>query len=73
MNIIVSNKQKEIIDNANIDAIKDLNGLFNVDDLLGKLKNYFFSRVILDATSLIIIPMSVKVSKSMLLNKSVIW
>ena len=53
MNIIVSNKQKEIIDNANIDAIKDLNGLFNVDDLLGKLKNYFFSRVILDATSLI--------------------
>ena len=53
MNIIVSNKQKDIIDNANIDAIKDLNGLFNVDDLLGKLKNYFFSRVILDATSLI--------------------
>ena len=56
MNIIVTNKQKEIIDNANIDAIKDLNGLFNVDDLISKLRNYFFSRVILDATSVISFP-----------------
>ena len=51
MNVIVSNRQKEIIDNANIDAIKDLNGLFNVNDLINKFKNYFFSRMILDATS----------------------
>ena len=53
MNVIVSNKQKEIIDNANIDAIKDLNGLFNVNDLINKFKNYFFSKMILDATSVI--------------------
>ena len=53
MNVIVSNRQKEIIDNANIDAIKDLNGLFNVDDLINKFKNYFFSKMILDATSII--------------------
>ncbi len=53
MNVIVSNRQKEIIDNANIDAIKDLNGLFNVDDLINKFKNYFFSRMILDATSVV--------------------
>lgn len=53
MNIIVSNKQKNIIDNVNIDAIKELNGLFNVDDLISKLKNYFFNRVILDATSVV--------------------
>ena len=53
MNVIVTNKQKNIIDNANIDAIKDFNGLFNVDDLIDKLKNYFFSKVILDATSVI--------------------
>ena len=53
MNVIVSNRQKEIIDNANIDAIKDLNGLFNVDDLINKFKNYFFSKMILDATSVI--------------------
>ena len=53
MNVIVSNKQKDIIDNANIDAIKDLNGLFNVDDLIAKFKNYFFSKMILDATSIV--------------------
>lgn len=53
MNVIVSNKQKEIIDNANIDAIKDLNGLFNVADLINKFKNYFFSKMILDATSVV--------------------
>ena len=51
MNVIVSNKQKDIIDNANIDAIKDLTGLFNVDDLIAKFKNYFFSKMILDVTS----------------------
>jgi hypothetical protein len=53
VNVIVSNKQKEIIDNANIDAIKDLNGLFNVNDLINKFKNYFFSKMILDATSVV--------------------
>ena len=53
MNVIVSNKQKDIIDNANIDAIKDLNGLFSVDDLVNKFKNYFFSKMILDATSVV--------------------
>ncbi len=53
MNVIVANKQKEIIDNANIDAIKDFNGLFNVDDLINKFANYFFSKIILDATSVV--------------------
>lgn len=53
MNVIVTNKQKDIIDNANIDAIKDFNGLFNVDDLISKVKNYFFSKLILDATSIV--------------------
>lgn len=53
MNVIVSNKQKEILDNANIDAIKDLNGLFNVEDLINNFKNYFFTKMILDATSVV--------------------
>ncbi len=53
MNVVVSNRQKEILDNANIDAIKDLNGLFNVNDLINKFKNYFFSKMILDATSVV--------------------
>lgn len=53
MNVIVSNKQKDLIDNANIDAIKDLYGLFNVEDLINNFKYYFFSKMIIDATSII--------------------
>lgn len=53
MNVIVSNKQKNLLDNANIDAIKDLNGLFNVDELINNFKGYFFSKMIIDATSII--------------------
>ena len=53
MNVIVSNKQKELLDNANIDAIKDLNGLFKVDDLINNFQGYFFSKIIIDATSII--------------------
>lgn len=53
MNVIVSNKQKKVIDSANIDAIKDLNGLFDIDELINNFKGYFFSKMIIDATSII--------------------
>lgn len=53
MNVIVSNKQKNVLDNANIDAIKDLNGLFDIDELINNFKGYFFSKMIIDATSII--------------------
>jgi hypothetical protein len=53
MIVIVSNKQKSALDNANIDAIKDLNGLFNVQDLINNFKNYFFTRMVIDATSIV--------------------
>ena len=53
MNVIVSNKRKEVLDNANIDAIKVLNGLFSVDDLINNFKNYFYSKMVIDATSVV--------------------
>lgn len=53
MNVIVSNKQKNILDNANIDVYKELNGLFKVEDLINYFKNYFFTKMIVDATSVI--------------------
>jgi len=53
MNVIVSNKQKQVLDNANIDAIKELNGLFKVDDLIINFKNYFFTKMVVDATSIV--------------------
>lgn len=53
MNVIVTNKQKNIIDNANIDVYKELNGFFKVDDLINYFKNYFFTKMIIDATSIV--------------------
>ena len=53
MIVIVSNKQKSVLDNANIDAIKDLNGVFNVQDLINNFKNYFFTKMVIDATSIV--------------------
>lgn len=53
MNVIVSNKQKGILDDANIDAIKELTGFFSVDDLINNFKYYFFSKIIIDATGLV--------------------
>ena len=53
MNVIVSNKQKDVLDNSSIDAIKDLNGLFAVNDLINNFKNYYYTKMILDATAIV--------------------
>ena len=53
MNVIISNKQKNTLDSVNIDAIKELNGLFNVDELINNVKGYFFTKIIIDATSIV--------------------
>lgn len=52
MNVIVSNKQKQLLENLNIEIIKELNGEFEIDDLIENFKNFFFQRMILDITSL---------------------
>lgn len=52
MNVIVSNKRKDLLENLNIEIIKELNGEFNVDDLIANFKNFFFQRMILDITAL---------------------
>jgi len=53
MNVIVTNKQKNVLDNANIDVYKELNGFFKVEDLINYFKNYFFTKMIIDATSVV--------------------
>lgn len=52
MNVIVSNKQKSLFENLNIEIIKDINGEFDVDDLINGFKNFFFQKMILDITAL---------------------
>ncbi|MBP3460826.1 MAG: hypothetical protein J6K21_00250 [Bacilli bacterium] len=52
MNVIVSNKKQQMLQNLNIEIIKELNGEFEVDDLINNFKNFFFQRMILDITAL---------------------
>lgn len=52
MNVIVSNKKRQMLESLNIEIIKELNGEFNVDDLIENFKNFFFQRMILDITAL---------------------
>ena len=52
MNVIISNKQKDLLQNLEIDVIKTLEGEFDVDDIISQFQNFFFQRMILDVTAL---------------------
>lgn len=51
MNVIVSNKCQTLLSNLNIDVIKNINGVFSVDDLSLQFKNFFYNKMILDITA----------------------
>ncbi len=52
MNVIVSNKYQTLLSNLNIDVIKNINGVFTIEDLAVQFKNFFFNKMILDITAL---------------------
>ena len=52
MNVIVSNKCQTLLANLNIDVIKNINGVFSTEDLVGQFKNFFYNKMILDITAL---------------------
>ncbi len=52
MNVIISNKYKEMLDNLPIDIIKSNNGVFEVDDNIKEFQNYYFQRMVLDITAI---------------------
>ena len=52
MNVIISNKLKEMLIGLNIEVIKALNGEFDSDELIGTFSNFFFARMIIDITAL---------------------
>ncbi|MBE6148507.1 MAG: hypothetical protein E7167_03325 [Firmicutes bacterium] len=52
MNVIVSNKYQTLLSNLNIDVIKNINGVFTIDDLSAQFRNFFFNRMVLDITAL---------------------
>lgn len=51
MNVIVSNKNSEMLQSLSIDVIKKLEGEYSVEDLIAAFKNFYFQRMILDVTA----------------------
>lgn len=52
MNVIVSNKYKEIIDTVDIEVIKKIEGEYSAEELGNAFKNFYFQRMILDITAI---------------------
>lgn len=52
MNVIISNKNKEILDKLNIEVIKRLDGEYEVDEIIESFRNLFFNKMIVDITAI---------------------
>lgn len=52
MNVIISNKYTEMLQQLNIEVIKAEQGVFSVDEIISKYQNFFYQRMILDITAL---------------------
>jgi len=52
MNAIVSNKNKGLLDNLDIDVIKSINGEFTAEEIIQTFSNFFFNRMFLDITAI---------------------
>lgn len=52
MNVIISNKNQSLLENLGIDVIKEMNGEFDVDEIIATFQNFFYQRMILDITAI---------------------
>jgi len=52
MNVIIANKQKDVLDALTIDVIKRLDGEFEVESIIDQFKNFFFQRMVIDITAI---------------------
>ena len=52
MNVIVSNKNQNLLNSLDVDIIKSINGEFTVDEIIGTFSNFFFNRMFLDITAI---------------------
>ena len=51
MNVIVANHKKQELANLDVDVIKNISGEFEADELVAMFKNFFYDKMILDATA----------------------
>ena len=52
MNVIISNKNKLLLENLGIDVIKEMNGEFDAEEIVATFQNFFYQRMILDITAI---------------------
>ena len=52
MNVIISNKNSDIIQSVSIDIIKKLEGEYSVEEIISTFKNFYFQRMIIDVTAI---------------------
>lgn len=51
MNVIVGNERMDELANLDVDVIKSINGVFDAAEIVSIFKNFYFNKMILDATS----------------------
>ena len=52
MNVIVANQYKDVLSNLNIDVIKKMDGVFDIDVITDTFANFYYNRMILDITAI---------------------
>ncbi len=52
MNVIISNKYQALLATLDTDIIKNINGVFGVDEIVAQFSNFFFNKMILDVTAI---------------------
>lgn len=52
MNVIVANKYQTLLSSLDIDIIKNLNGVFTVDEIVSTFTNFYYNKMILDITAI---------------------
>lgn len=52
MNVIVSNKNRGLLSNLDVDVIKSINGEFSTEEIINTFSNFFFNRMFLDITAI---------------------
>ena len=51
MNVIVGNERMDELATLDVDVIKSINGVFDSAEIVSIFKNFYFNKMILDATS----------------------
>lgn len=52
MNVLITNKQEEVLAGLDVEIIKTLRGEYAIDEIVSQFSNFFFAKMILDVTAI---------------------